>query len=348
MPIKESDYPMNKRHIPLVLTLLILLLLGFGCGTGQSPASPMSMTLTPLSARVVETATARALDSNSSGNALATAIVKATERSQEIYATQTAFASLNDASRLATATVIAPAIAELPRYGLDPANGQVAWVQGPVDISLSGPNQTGFANDYQLITAGDFAMASDIKWNTKNSLSGCGFMFRSNGDQNKPSQYMVVISRAGNGQMAFLATKDGDLANFQVVYPRSQDRSFTPDNDGTNRLAVVARGPIIEVYTNGVLIGQIDTSKPPPPLSLPSKPVLPSGATPPQLAAYQNQLDEYNQMVDQTTAQLKAATAGFGKANSELQDGLLGFVGLNKSGQMTCTFDKAWLFQIER
>ena len=38
-------------------------------------------------------------------------------------------------------------------------------------------------------------MASDITWHTYNSLSACGFMFRSDGNKNKPNQYMVVITR---------------------------------------------------------------------------------------------------------------------------------------------------------
>ena len=140
------------------------------------------MTLTPLSAAVAGTATAQAANVGGAGDQLATAVAKATAQSADIYATETARASLNDASRLATATVIAPVVAELPRYGIDPGQGHVAWVHKPVTIDLNGYQQSGYANDYQQITAKDFVMAADITWYTFNSLSACGFMFRSNGD----------------------------------------------------------------------------------------------------------------------------------------------------------------------
>ena len=53
-------------------------------------------------------------------------------------------------------------VAELPRYGIDPGQGHVAWVHKPVTIDLNGYQQSGYANDYQGITARDFVMAADI------------------------------------------------------------------------------------------------------------------------------------------------------------------------------------------
>jgi hypothetical protein len=338
---------MDKKYIPF-LTVFILLI-SVACGLGAGKADPMDLTLTPLSAEVAGTATAHAAKGGGAGDQLATAVAQATARSADIYATETARASLNSDSKMATATVIAPAVAELPRYGIDPALGQVAWMHKPITITLSGYQQSGYANDYQQITAKDFVMASDITWNTFNSLSGCGFMFRSDGNKNKPNQYMVVITRYATGHLAFSATVNGELSNVHTFYPSQEDKSFTWLNDGTNRLAVVAKGTLIDVYTNGVLIGEVDTTQPPD-STIPSPPsiVAPKNATPEQLQEYQNQIDQNQQTVDLMQAQLALARQNYSKNKAIFSDGLLGFVGVSQSGQTTCTFSNAWLFLIER
>jgi hypothetical protein len=337
----------NKRRFALLAVILVILMVS--CGTGAKQLSPIELTLTPLSEKIESTATARALGGDESSSLLETAVVNATARSEEIFATQTARASLNDASKLATATVIAPVVAELPFYGIDPASGIVAWVQGPLTVDLNGPQANGFANDQPLVTASDFAMASDITWNTKNSVSGCGFMFRSNGDKNKPSQYNILMSRVANGHVAFLALKDGQIANFQQFFPRDNDKSFNFDNGATNRLAVVARGPLIDIYTNEVLVAQLDTTKPPPNnLSSIGLPQIPPNATADQIAAISGQRADIQTLNDQMSQQLAAAKANFRTSDTNFTDGLLGFLGFSQSGQTTCTFDNAWLFQLNQ
>jgi hypothetical protein len=337
----------NKRRLaPLAVTVLFI---AASCVTGAKQLSPIEMTLTPLSERVLSTATSRASGGSESSSILETAVVNATARSEEIFATQTARASLNDASKLATATVIAPVVAELPFYGVDPASGFVAWIQGPLTVDLNGPQANGFANDQPLVTASDFAMASDITWNTKNSVSGCGFMFRSNGDKNKPSQYNILMSRVANGHVAFLALKDGQIANFQQFFPRDNDKAFNFDNGATNRLAVVAHGPLIDIYTNQVLVAQLDTTKPPPnALSSIALPQIPANATTDQIAAITGQRNDIQTLNDQMSRQLASAKANFTTSDTNFTDGLLGFLGFSQSGQTTCTFDKAWLFQLNK
>ncbi len=319
------------------------------CGLGAGQPNPMLLTLTPLSAAVAGTATAQNANVGGAGDQLATAIAKATAQSADIYATETARASLNSASKLATATVIAPAVAELPRYDIDPGQGYVAWVHKPVTIDLNGYQQSGFANDYQQVTAKDFVMAADITWYTFNSLSACGFMFRSNGNTNKPSQYMVVITRYATGYLAFTATVDGEISNMRTFYPYTNDKSFTWQNNATNRLAIVVHGALIDVYTNGVLIGEIDTTQPPPD-SLQSPPSLeiPKNATPEQLQDYQNQIDQNSQNITLCRARCPMHRKNFAKNKPIFSEGLLGFVDVSQSGESKCTFSNGWLFILER
>ena len=331
----------------LVTALLFVAVVAVACGPQTSRLLPLYQTLTPLSAEVKGTLTVRAGQVGSNEN-LATAIAKATSEAQLVYGTQTAVADLNSPSRLATATAIAPVVAELPRYGIDPGDGYVAWMHPPVTIQLEGYQQTGYANNFQNVTAGNFVMAADITWHTFNSASGCGFMFRSNGDTNQPSQYMVVITRVASGQMAFLGMVDGKIANYHNFYPKSKDKSFSWLNDATNRLGVVARGKIIDLYTNGELIGEVDVSQPPDPIamSVPPTPELPSGANSSQLQDFNNQLSQADSGMAALNNELAQAQRNFSTSNAVLTDGFLGFVGLSQSGSMTCKFQNGWLFNL--
>ena len=333
---------MRTKLLPF---LSLILLIVMACGFGFQPPDSISLTITPMSQSIRETLTARAGAESGSNDELATAIVKATAKSEEIYATQTARAALNEPARLATVTAQAPVVAELPRYGVDPASGYTAWIHQPAVIDLNGFGQTGFANDYPQITASDFAMAADITWNTKNSLSGCGFMFRSNGDTKKPSQYMVLISRTATGHMAWLALMNGQVSNFREYYPKDQDKSFNWFNDSTNRLAIVVRGDLIDMYTNGSLIGQVNIKEGPPDVTLKApKIVIPDNVLPAQLEQFQQLANEQDQGNNQVKGQLNDARKNFAINKPFLYDGLLGFLGASDSGHTTCTFQNSWLF----
>lgn len=328
----------------LLLGFVMVILFTNACGAGSGMSDSISQTLTPMSELVRETVTARAGEEGSN-DSLATAIANATQKAEGIYATQTARAELNEPARLATATAIAPVVAELPRYGVDPASGYVAWIHPPATISLNGFNQTGYANDYPQVTAKDFVLAADITWNTKNSLSGCGFMFRSDGNTNNPSQYTIIITRVASGHMAFLAIAKGEVSNFREYFPKDKDRSFNWFNDSTNRLAIVVKGDLIDLYTNGVFIGQVNITEPPPDRVFQFPEVeIPPGTTPQQLEQYQQLIEQYDDGNRQIAAQLGDAQKNFTKNQPFFYDGLLGFLGLSQSGQMICTFDNAWLF----
>jgi hypothetical protein len=334
---------MHKRLFAF-LCLVLLTVLAYGCGSSALPKS-IALTLTPMSGMIRATLTARASDGGSAGNELATAVVKATAKADGIHATQTARAALNEPSRLATATAMAPVVAELPLYGVDPADGYVAWIHQPVTLDLSGFGQTGFANDYPQITAADFVLASDIRWNTKNSISGCGFMFRSNGDQKNPSQYMLLITRTSMGRIGWLALMDGQVSNFREYYPKDKDKSFAWLNDSTNRLVVVARGDKMDLYSNGTLIDTIDIKQGPPDEVVKApKIVIPDNVLPGQLQQFGDLANEQDQGVHQAKVQLDEARKNFAIKKPFLYDGLLGFMAASDSGRTICTFQNAWLF----
>jgi hypothetical protein len=338
---------LNKRFYPLVCAL-VALILTMSCNTGLLQAEQPDPSLTALYEAVKGTVTAAALVGDESSGDLATAQAKATATQQNVTAKQTESAVGRSEEDKGTATVAAPIMAELEVYGLDPERGQVGWIHEPLTIEITGYQQFTFANDYPGVTARDFVLASDITWDTQYGSNGCGFMFRSNGDQNKPSQYMVTLSRFSSGLALFLALKDGEMHNIHNFYPKTEDRSFEWENQTTNRLAIVGRGTLIEIYTNNVKIGEIDTALPPEQMSFPSAPIKPGdNADQATIDRYTNQVAEYQAIVDQFKSNYQVALSNNQKDPAIFEDGFLGMIAMSESGRTACTFTDTWLWQIE-
>ncbi|HUV27495.1 MAG TPA: hypothetical protein VMW34_09015, partial [Anaerolineales bacterium] len=314
-----------KYSKTMVIGLSLLVMLSFliqGCGTDPQSDSA-NATLSAMRQAIAGTTTAEAVDAANAGD-LATAEAVATQQSQDISATQTAQVADRDETQLATATVAAPVIAELPTYGLDASSGRVGWIHDPLTLEVSGYQQMTFGNDYMNVTAKDFVLAADVTWDTQYGDSGCGFLFRSNGDQQKPDGYMLIASRFANGRVVFTALADGEPANMRHFYPRDADRSFEWQNGTTNRIAIVARDNLIEVYTNRLKIGEIDTTQPP------KQPILPPRPEPPvdQLdqnakKIYEDQLEQYEDIVQQSQTNFQVAKTNFEAGKSIFTDGFL-------------------------
>lgn len=339
---------MKNKIVTTAFISLSLLAFTAACSLGSPSRNQSQATLQALQDSVAKTSTAAASDSGSSSNDLGTAVAEATTRSQEILATQTARASTRDESQLATATIAAPVLAELPLYGAEPEKGQLAWMHPPVTVEVEGYRQFGHANDFMHIVARDFVMAADITWDTQYGASGCGFMFRSDGDQKFPNQYMVVASRLGQGHVIFSALADGELANVHDFYANTLDPAFEWQNGTTNRLAIVARGDLVEIYTNGTKIGEVDTTIPPPPPVLPKPPLKPldqSDTT--AMSNYQSQLREHQDLVDQVQSNYQVALRNYQTREAIFAEGFVAMLALSESGRTKCQFDDAWLWLLE-
>jgi hypothetical protein len=342
-------YKNIKPYKPIVIGLFLsgfLTLFIQGCGMDTQTDSS-NATLTAMSQAIAGTATAESANASDAGD-LATAQAEATVQSREISATQTAQLANRDVTKLATATVAAPIIAELPTYGLDASSGRVGWIHDPLTLDVSGYQQFAYGNDYMNVTAKNFVLAADLTWDTQYGDSGCGFMFRSNGNKQKPDQYMVIATRFANGRVIFTAVADGQLANIRHFYPKEADRSFQWRNGTTNRIAIVARDNIIEIYTNSVKIGEIDTTQPPKQPILPPKPAPPDDKTDKVAQkAYQAQLEEYQNIIQQAQVNFQTAKSNFQEGKSVFTDGFLSMLALTQGGRTVCTFDNAWLWLLE-
>lgn len=331
----------------LVLVIILASLALPGCNPSEDKSQP-NVTLTAMSQSIASTATAAKKDEQS-GESLATAEAKATQDSEAVFATQTAQLVGREESQLATATVAAPVLAELPFYGVEEENGHLGWLHDPLTLDINGYQQIAYGNDYMNVTARDFVLAADVNWDTQYGGSGCGFMFRSDGDKNNPNQYMVIISRFANGRALFTALAEGELANLRDFYPKDEDKSFDWQNGSTNRLAVVARGNIIEIYTNNVKIGELDTTQPPSQPRVPTKPQKPLDQKDNEaLNQYQNQLKEYEEILEQNQENYQMASQNFKLLPTEFGEGFLAMIALSQSGHTICHFENAWLWLIDK
>jgi hypothetical protein len=335
------------RMIPFLFIFLIALSLS--CNFNPPVSASVKQTADALSASLSETGTATAsakgIDENQAK--VATAQAKATATVQAVNATQTARATENTQEQAAEATIAAPVLAELPYYNVDPNKGHVDWTPDPITLDVTGYQQ--FKVQASPGTAANFVFATDVTWNTQYGSSGCGFMFRSNGNQNKPSQYMVIISRFGGGHAVFTAVVNGELANIHDFFPKTNDKKFSADNDATNRVAIVARGNNIDIYTNLALIGQVDTTQPPTEFNPPAKPIIPADQKDKaKMDAYLAQLDEYNDIVKQFQTQYQTALTNSKKLKAIFTDGFLGVMALSESGHTICKFSNTWEWIIDQ
>ncbi|MBL8101980.1 MAG: hypothetical protein JNM02_05595 [Anaerolineales bacterium] len=314
------------RKNQAALFLLVLMLVSLACGAGGSDVARES-TVQAISAEIRATGTASA--------------------SQGPQVTQ--IADLSSDSLTATASAFSPILAELPKYGVDPSEGKIGWVHPPVSLDASGYHHFEYVNYFLGTLAQDFVISADITWNTVGSTSGCGFVLRSDGNENALDQYVAIITRVASGHFLFSTMSDGEVVTGRDIYARYRDKKFQWENDTTNRLTIVGRGNRFWVYTNDTLIGEIDPSAPPAQPSIPPEPEKPANQADAQaMALYEQQKVEHEAVVAQIKADFAARQRAFNSADTVFDRGFMAMVALSESGRSTtCKFDNAWLFLID-
>lgn len=314
------------RKNKLVIFSLVLILASLACGASGSDVARES-TVQAISTQVSGTGTAAA--------------------AQGPQVTQAA--DLSADSLTATAAAIAPILAELPKYGVDPSEGKIGWVHPPVSMDASGYHHFEYVNYYLGTLAQDFVISADITWNTVGSTSGCGFVMRSDGNTDALDQYVAIITRVASGHFLFSTMSDGEVVTGRDIYARYKDKSFRWENDTTNRLTIVGRGNRFWVYTNDTLIGEIDPSAPPAQPNIPPEPEKPSNQADAQaMALYEQQKVEHEAIVAQIKADFAARQRAFNSADTVFDRGFMALVALSESGRSTtCKFDNTWLFLID-
>lgn len=319
----------------LLAFLLILTIASLACGVGSGPSSA-DLTAQAISTSVLATGTDEALQGQAADSAALTA--QAFAESQSKPAQQTA-----------TAEAFAPTLAaELPKYGVDPAEGRLGWVHPPVTLDASGFRQFEYINYFIGTLAADFVVSFDITWDIVGSIAGCGFVLRSDGNTVALNQYMVIMTRVASGHVLFATMANGEVVTYQDIYARYTDKKFSWENLATNRLTVVGRGNTFYIYTNDTLIGEIDPTAPPKLPILPPEPERPANANDPQaMQQYKQNKEEYDNVVSQIQYQYQQRLQAFKQSDKVFEKGFVAMVALSESGRKTqCQFNNGWLYLI--
>jgi len=312
------------RKTQLAIVPLVLTLVSLACGTGGNTAK--ESTLQAISAQVRETGTAAAAQDQQ--------VTQAVDQSSD--------------SAAATSAASAPILAELPKYGVDPSEGKLGWIHQPVTLEVAGYRQYKYINNYLGTLAQDFVISADITWNVVGSTAGCGFVLRSDGNEDALNQYVAIITRVASGHFLFSTMSKGKIVTGKDIYAYSHDKNFQWLNDTTNRLTIVGRGNHFWVYTNGTLIGEVDPSAPPVKPILPPEVEKPANSDPQSMELYRQKQAEREIIVAQMEADYAAQRRTFNSSQTVFERGFTAMVALSESGRSTrCQFNNAWLFLID-
>jgi hypothetical protein len=163
-------------------------------------------------------------------------------------------------------SVPAEIVSDLQRMGIDPTSGVLEWQHPPITLFAEGKNTFDHGNNFLLTVVTDFVLAADVTWNTQFGTAGCGYFLRSDGktddnDNFTGNQYMLGISRAALGAVGLSTMRDGQIDEDRDETVQLEIQPFDPtfqfQNDTTNHFAVIGRGDIFSVYSNGNYVGDL-------------------------------------------------------------------------------------------
>lgn len=255
-----------KRKSTLTLALFALLAAVLACGVPGEEPTP-NATIQALTDSLNSTSTAVAAPTNTPAPdatavegdpqaGVATAQAQATEVSVAATATQNVQATTQAGEAAATAQAFQPIMQELQSYGIDTNAGRLAWTHPPLTLFVEGYLQHDFDVEYVSV-ARNFVVAADITWNTQFGSTGCGYVMRSDADEEAGDRYFAIATRGGDGRVLFGVQLDGNLVldDSVDIYANGIDPAFQWQNDTTNRMVVIGRENTFSIYTNGTHLG---------------------------------------------------------------------------------------------
>jgi hypothetical protein len=255
-----------KHKSTLILALFALLTAVLACGAPGVEPTP-NATIQALSQSLNSTATAVLAPTNTPApdatfppddpqSGVATAQAQATEVSVAATSTRNVVATEQAAQAAATGQAFQPIMQELLSLGIDTNAGRLAWTQPPLTLFVEGYLQHDF--DVEFVTvARNFVVAADITWNTQFGSTGCGYVVRSDADEEAGDRYFIVATRGGNGRVLSGVQLDGNLVldDGVDIYANGIDPAFQWQNDTTNRMVIIGRENTFSIYTNGTFLG---------------------------------------------------------------------------------------------
>lgn len=255
---------MNHRY-KSALIVICLAFTALACGVfggdndQQATIDALGLSIAQTSTAVVVIGSPTAIDS---GATVAAVQAAATEQVLDVEATEVVRATEIAIGATATEDALAPIRAELPTYNVDPFEGKLGWIHPPLTIQTEGYLQYEYGGEFLSTATGDFVLAADITWNTRFGSTACGYVIRSDGNEEAFNQYFVIATRGASGHVGFVIMQDGEVLDDEItdMYANGIDPLFEWQNDTTNRMVVVGRGNTFTIFTNGTKIGEVTPS----------------------------------------------------------------------------------------
>ena len=97
---------------------------------------------------------------------LLTAEAEATTSSLSASSTREADSALSEQDRRSTEAALAPVLADLSTYGINPSEGRIGWVHPPERLEVEGYMQYDYVNRYIATIVSDFVVSGDISHGT--------------------------------------------------------------------------------------------------------------------------------------------------------------------------------------
>jgi hypothetical protein len=267
---------MQPTKISIWLFLFLVVGLTVGCDLAGEAAEEREATVDALQEMVVLTATAVAADEVTSDELVATAEAAATEAVATISAaaTEEAIAVTVTAEAAAATRAAQPepadpsafelsgdaetaVLEELPLYDVDPTQGGPALGHPPTELGLAGAEVSATTSEFRTLVVADFVLATDVTPDVQAGSAACGLVLRA-GAETDALRYVVLPGPPGSGHILLQTWQGGTpLADETIAFDAAGlDPAFTEANQATNRLAVVAEGPSLTIYSNGTRLGE--------------------------------------------------------------------------------------------
>ena len=132
-----------------------------------------------------------------------------------------------------------------PLWALIPAGGRLAWQHPPLSMEVTDFEDAASRQSIYLDPGPRI-----LSWSPTSpgipayAESGCGFIVRSDGEEENSNQYFIGLTRGAEGHVLFGEQVNGEVNLDEVtdIYANGIDPLFEWQNDTTNRLAVVGQG----------------------------------------------------------------------------------------------------------
>jgi hypothetical protein len=229
----------SRRHAVPILLILFLLLLSLACSV--------------LGANPTETPTASPTDTPEPP----TSTPKPTNTPKptaDIAGTQAARVRKTEQARQeAEEYMLSRISANLSDAGLEPGDGRIVFFRPEEYQIQSSAYNTIRWSSIEDSFVGDFAMYSDVTWESEMGFAGCGYVFRLGEDTKVDPWYNLIINRLEGLPYAFFDVWVGDyvIAESEFYY----SNAIRYGQGDSNEVLLTGRKNEMSIYVNGKKIG---------------------------------------------------------------------------------------------